>query len=102
VQETLADGASVSQVAQRHGVNANQVFQWRRQYRVGDLSAQARTSTELLAVTVAQTSADEVEQAKSASPSGAIHIELHGCTLISIEPGADATMVRVVLESLRR
>jgi transposase len=31
VEETLVSGASVSQVARLHGVNANQVFQWRRQ-----------------------------------------------------------------------
>ncbi|KOE22389.1 transposase [Burkholderia multivorans R-20526] len=29
VQETLEPGASVSAVARRHGVNANQVFGWR-------------------------------------------------------------------------
>lgn len=30
VQETLEPGASVSAVARRHGVNANQVFGWRK------------------------------------------------------------------------
>ncbi len=30
VQETLEPGASVSVVARRHGVNANQVFAWRK------------------------------------------------------------------------
>jgi transposase len=35
VEETLRDGASVSSVARAHGVNANQVFQWRRLYREG-------------------------------------------------------------------
>ncbi len=30
VAETLAPGASVSVVARRHDVNANQLFQWRR------------------------------------------------------------------------
>lgn len=30
VQETLAPGASVSAVARRHGVNAKQVFGWRK------------------------------------------------------------------------
>src|SRR5438270_8099911 len=32
VAETRAPGASVSVVARRHDVNANQVFKWRRQY----------------------------------------------------------------------
>ncbi|AYR24479.1 IS3 family transposase [Herbaspirillum rubrisubalbicans] len=39
VQETLAPGASVSAVARRHGVNANQVFGWRKQYQEGSLTA---------------------------------------------------------------
>ncbi len=41
VEETLRDGASVSSVARAHGVNANQVFQWRRLYRDGLLDVAA-------------------------------------------------------------
>jgi transposase len=37
VEETLDGGASVSVVARRHDVNANQVFKWRGQYRRGEL-----------------------------------------------------------------
>ena len=37
VEETLVSGASVSVVARRHDVNANQVFSWRGQYRRGEL-----------------------------------------------------------------
>ncbi|MBB5510738.1 transposase-like protein [Paraburkholderia sp. JPY681] len=39
VQETLEAGASVSAVSRRHGVNANQVFGWRKQYQEGSLAA---------------------------------------------------------------
>jgi len=35
VEETLNPNQSVAQVARRHGVNANQVFQWRRLYEQG-------------------------------------------------------------------
>lgn len=35
VEETLAPGASVARVARAHGVNANQVFHWRRLYHQG-------------------------------------------------------------------
>ena len=41
VKETLVAGASVSVVARRHDVNANQVFAWRRRYRLGTLSGGA-------------------------------------------------------------
>jgi len=37
VDETLAPGASVSVVARRHDVNANQVFAWRRLHRRKEL-----------------------------------------------------------------
>jgi len=37
VEETLAPGASVARVARAHGVNANQVFGWRRLYVAGRL-----------------------------------------------------------------
>ena len=35
--ESLAPGASVSRVARRHNVNANQVFAWRKLYSEGRL-----------------------------------------------------------------
>ena len=35
VEETLASEASVAIMARRHGVNANQLFQWRKLYQAG-------------------------------------------------------------------
>src|SRR5438094_8551839 len=40
VEATLAEGASVARVARAHGVNANQVFGWRRLYLAGRLGEQ--------------------------------------------------------------
>jgi transposase len=37
VEETFAPDASVAEVARRHGVNDNLVFEWRKQYRQGRL-----------------------------------------------------------------
>jgi hypothetical protein len=37
VEETFAPGQSVSIVARRHDVNANLLFDWRKQYRLGKL-----------------------------------------------------------------
>ena len=34
VDESLEDGASIAEVARRHGLNANQLFTWRRQFDV--------------------------------------------------------------------
>jgi len=52
VEETLQPGASVSRVARRHDVNANQVFYWRKLYREGQLGSTA--ATKLLPVKVAE------------------------------------------------
>jgi transposase len=39
VRESLEPGQSVSVVAQRNGINANQLFLWRKLYQDGSLSA---------------------------------------------------------------
>ena len=47
VEETLQPGASVALVARKRGVNANQVFHWRKLYReglLGDASPKAQSS----------------------------------------------------------
>ena len=49
---TLEPGASVALVARAHGVNANQVFYWRKLYREGRLGSTG--ATQLLAVKVAE------------------------------------------------
>lgn len=116
VELTFAPGASVAQVAQAAGVNANQVFKWRREFgRSGPMG-----STALLPVVLASDDAvapkqqalqaPEVrEQASKPMPQedakptpGAIHIELPGRAMISVEHGADCALLRTVLESLRK
>jgi transposase len=86
-------------------VNANQVFKWRRLYERGQLVDGASRATALLPVTISANLAPEPADMSSAVqvPSGgAIHIEFVGRANISIESGADATLLRCVLESLRK
>jgi transposase len=49
VEQTLAPGTSVAIVARRHGVNANQVFEWRKKYREGRLVPGQRQAHAMLA-----------------------------------------------------
>jgi len=105
VELTLEPGASVALVARAHGVNANQVFKWRRAFERGELAEPAAVSTALLPVRLsAPSEAAMREPAAQQQPasSGSIHIELPGLATISVESGADATMLRSILESLRK
>ena len=53
VEATLVPGASIARVARENGVNANQVFQWRYEYRNGNGWAAKQPPPKLLPVTVA-------------------------------------------------
>jgi transposase len=105
VELTFESGASVALVARAHGVNANQVFAWRRAFKSGELAETIAASTALLPVTVsAPTEAEIRESSAQQQPvaSGTIHIEFPGRALISVENGADPVLLRSILESLRK
>jgi len=106
-EQTLEPGASVALVARAHGVNANQVFKWRRALKRGELSEPAAASTALLPVTLSAPSESangtgEVGVESQPTPGGAIHIEFPGRAMISVESGADPILLRSILESLRK
>lgn len=99
VELTFEPGASVALVARAHGVNANQVFKWRRAFERGELvEPDAAASTALLPVRLSAPSEPAAQEpAVSAS---AIHIELPGRAFISVEGRADVIVLRTILESL--
>ena len=110
VELTLVPGASVARIAQVEGVNANQVFLWRRAYRNGELQAGSAllpvvigTDTGVPEIALEGEAAQAVpDETFSAPPSGAIHIEFPGRAAIRVERGADRTLLRTILESLCR
>jgi transposase len=104
VEETLAPGASVARVARAYGVNANQLFGWRRLYLAGRLG-EPKPGMKLLPVRVSEgkSAPVEVEPAlpELAPPRcGSIHVELRQAQ-VRIEGHADPALVRVLLECLR-
>jgi transposase len=103
VEETLEAGASVARIALKYGVNANQVFQWRRLYRDGKLGAAPQSAMKLLPVSVVEddAAAKPAQIAHRPVSAGAVHIELPGEVRVSFEGPVDPTMVRAVLASLR-
>ena len=113
VEETLEPDASVARVARAHGVNANQVFHWRRQYRQGLLGEGDAETVKLLPVHVSEALARKTNrqvrrQAAQATGdgsrsklSGAIQVELPKGEL-RITGCVDAEALRTVLEYLLR
>lgn len=103
VEETLEAGASVARVALKYGVNANQVFQWRRLHRDGKLGAAAEQALKLLPVSVTEEIDLRKPEPSPVEPArcGVIHIELPGKVRISLEGNVDPGVVRAVLKSLR-
>ena len=104
VEETLHPGASVAKVARTHGVNANQVFGWRRLYLAGRLGEQ-KPGIKLLPVRVSESKSAPVVVEHGVTDgfppqSGTIHIELRQAQ-VRIEGNADPALVRVLLECLR-
>ena len=101
----MEPGASVAEIAREHGVNANRVFKWHCLFERGQLVNGSSRATALLPVTISAELAPEpteVASAVQAPCGGAIHIEFVGRANISVESGADVTLVRCVLESLRK
>lgn len=90
VAETRLPGASVSVVARRHDVNANQLFKWRRQYEAGAADHAAR----LVPVTMRRSPAP-------VSAAGTIEIELRSSVRVRISGVVDETTLRQVLEQLK-
>jgi transposase len=104
VEETLAAGASVARVARAHGINANQVFGWRRLYLAGRLG-ETKPGIKLLPVRVSESEptavAIEPPLTEVAQPQrGTIHVEFRHAQ-VRIEGSADPGLVRVLLECLR-
>ena len=98
VEETFVAGASVSRVARRHDVNANQVFYWRKLYREGQLGGDR--TPQLLPVRVRDDQAAKaVEGDGLAVRLGTMEIKLPKGTL-RISGSVDVAALRAVLECL--
>jgi transposase len=102
VEESFRPEASVARVARAHGVNANQVFSWRRLYQRGRLGGNGNDTqtAKLLPVTISDSPAAPVPAPISASaPAGSIQLQLPRGRL-RIEGAVDRESLRLVLECL--
>jgi transposase len=99
-EESFGGKISVAELSQKYAVNANQIFQWRKQYREGRLGDNG--SAKLLPVTVSKeivVQAADPRSSSGESPAGTLKIELPKGKL-RIAGRVDAGVLRVVLECL--
>lgn len=103
VAATLVPGASVSVVARQYGVNANQVFSWRRRYReASEPSPGASPTPGLLPVTITPAPEDEPAAPPTLADSDTIEIEVPGTYRVRVGSGFDPRSLKRVLDVLRR
>jgi transposase len=106
VAETLELGSSVSVVARRHDINANQLFKWRRELAGSTPAAAALVPVAVMPepVTGPVLEAGSVVAAKPAP--GRIEIALTGGVRVRIEgtvdPAAVAAAMAAVMKARRR
>lgn len=105
VEETKVKGASVADVAQRHGINANLVFGWRRLFQQGLLKADAAVAASLVPVKITTPTVIPAERVNGKAASrprhrqrdGVIEIEFAGGIRVRVHGGVDrATLARVL------
>jgi transposase len=101
VEETLKPGTSVAIVARAQGINANQLFQWRKLYREGRLEVE-ESSSALLPVKISNAIRKPTQRRESQTiKSGTIDIDL-GHARVRIEGTVDPDCVRASVEGLLR
>ncbi|MGA7998959.1 MAG: transposase [Bradyrhizobium sp.] len=107
VEETLAPGAVISDVARRHGLTPQQLFTWRRQARqpaVKSTGTEAALFVPAVVETGLRARAARGRQRKRTRQvdrsSGIIEVEIEGVT-VRIGRGAEAKAVAAILRALK-
>jgi len=103
IEETLAPGAVVTEIARRHGIATSLVFTWRRRAR---LATVASAGPRLVPVQVATAESVQSIEAPAAIPArkrrGMIEIELGDGKRVSVDENVDADALGRVLDVLSR
>jgi transposase-like protein len=101
VEQTLQRGASVPEVAQRHGVNANLLSVWRRLYQQGALVTPSAVSAPLLPVTVDTPTVLPTQRAMLAKPHDAIvEVQFVGGQRLALRGPLERGVLKELIDAL--
>ena len=92
-------GVSVSKLAQQHEINVNMLFKWRRDLRAGLLTESGLQPAHLLPVVIQRAPA-RATRVSTASSTSMIEIIIADA-VVRVGAGTDATLLALVLHSLR-
>ena len=95
VQASLEPGVSVAALALKHGLNANQVWAWRKLYKEGRL---LESAAPLLAVDVIASTT--VPPVMRTAAGGTLDITI-GAARVSVSGSVDPVMLQVAIAALR-
>jgi transposase len=102
VLETLEEGACVSEVARRHGVDASQVFKWRRDAGLRSRPPDPEPVT-FAPLLIEQKDAPQPEPKEAPLPHGLIELELAGARArIPVTAGREVILAIIDGLSMRR
>jgi transposase len=99
VAESCAEGATVSAVARRHGLTAQQLFAWRRKAERGDTQSTIAGSMKFASIVVAGPSWQGPSR-QERHPTPAIEVVV-GALTVRVPVGVDLPTLQVVLRAAR-
>ena len=97
VDESLADGASIAEVARRHDLNTNQLFTWRRQFGLELAAPQEFASILPVAITP-----DATAEYSAPGSTGQMEIVLADGDRIIVWADVETAALSRVVKALRR
>ena len=93
-------GMSVSKLAQQHGINANMLFEWRRNLRAALLTESTSPPAQFLPVVVQRSADRGARLGGTTSPTNLIEIVIADA-VVRLNAGTDAALLQLVLHGLR-
>lgn len=100
-EQTRVPGVSVSQVARRYDVNANQVFKWLKEPRFAEaVPPDAETEPRFLPVEIIEAGPEEVPTPPADLPTAQLEIELAGGHRLRVNGAYDVDALAALIRRL--